>query len=103
VQLVAPYRSNDTVERGITVTREIFRATVRLAASRRATPLMLALQVGPEDHVEQALRHQILDEPGLPYVLVEIDPAWRLSGDVHPNARAVHVIADAIAASLRRR
>ena len=31
VQLVAPYRSDDTVERGITVTREILRATVDLA------------------------------------------------------------------------
>jgi hypothetical protein len=101
LQLVAPYRSDETVERGITVTREIFRATVSLAASRGATPLVLALQVGPEDHVEQTLRHRILDEPGLPYVLVEIDPAWRLPGDVHPNARAVHVIVDAIAASLR--
>jgi hypothetical protein len=101
-QLVAPYRSDETVERGITVTREIFRATVELAAARGAMPLILAPQFGPEDRVEQALRGRILDEAGLPYVLVEIDPAWRVPGDVHPNARAAHVIAAAVAARLTR-
>jgi hypothetical protein len=100
VQLVAPYRSDDTVQRGIAVTREVLRATIELSAARGATPLILALQSGPEDHLEQALRHRILDEPGLPYVLVEIDPAWRVPGDVHPNARAATMIAAAIAARL---
>ena len=103
VQLVAPYRSDETVERGIAVTREILRATVELAAARGATPLILVLQFGPEDHVEQALRRRILDEPGLPYVLVEIDPAWRVPGDVHPNARAAKMIAAAIVARLTQR
>ena len=99
-QLVAPYRSDTTVERGISVTLEIFRATVALAAARGATPLILVPQFGPEDRVEQALRRRILDEPGLPYVLVEIDPAWRVPSDVHPNAYAAHVIAAAVAARL---
>jgi hypothetical protein len=102
VQLVAPYRSDETVQRGITVTREVFRATVALAESRGATPLILVPQFGPEDRVEQALRRRILDEPGLPYVLVEIDPAWRVPGDVHPDARAAHLIAAAVAARLTR-
>jgi hypothetical protein len=101
-QLVAPYRSEVTVERGITVTREIFRATRDLAAARGATPLILVPQFGPEDRVEQALRRRILDDSGPPYVLVEIDPAWRVPGDVHPNAYAAHVIAAAVAAHLRR-
>jgi hypothetical protein len=43
------------------------------------------LLIGPEDRVEQARRRRILDEPGLPYLLVDIDPAWRLPGDVHPE------------------
>jgi hypothetical protein len=102
VQLVAPYRSDETVETGITVTREVFRAVVALATSRGATPLILVPQFGPEDRVEQTLRRRILDEPGLPYVLVEVDPAWRVPGDVHPNARAAHVIAAAVAARLTR-
>ncbi len=102
VQLVAPYRSDETVERGIRVTREILRATVELAAARGAMPLVLVPQFGPEDRVEQALRRRILDEAGLPYVLVEIDPAWRVPGDVHPNAHAAHVIAASVAARLAR-
>jgi hypothetical protein len=103
VQLVAPYRSDDTVERGITVTREVLGATVELAAGRGATPLILALQCGPEDRVEEALRRRILGGPGLPYVLVEIDPSWRVPGDVHPNARAAKTIADAVVARLIER
>ena len=101
MQLVAPYRSDETVERGIAVTREVYDAGVKLAAARGATPLVLVLQVGPEDAVEQALRRRILDAPGLPCLLVEIDPAWRVPGDVHPDARAAHAIAAAVASRLR--
>ena len=72
-----------------------------LAAARGATPLVLVLQFGPEDAVEQALRRRILDAPGLPCLLVEIDPAWRVPGDVHPDARAARAIAAAVASRLR--
>jgi hypothetical protein len=101
VQLVAPYRSDDTVERGIAVTREVFDAGARLATAHGAAPLVLVLQVGPEDDVERALRRRIFDAPGLPCVLVEIDPAWRIPGDVHPDARAARAIAAAVASRLR--
>jgi hypothetical protein len=100
VQLVAPYRSDETVGRGIAVTREVFDALVGLAAARGATPLVLVLQVGPEDSVERALRRRILDAPGLPWLLVEVDPAWRVPGDVHPDARAARAIAAAVASRL---
>jgi hypothetical protein len=99
--LVAPYRSDATVELGITVTREILGATIDEAAARGATALILVPQFGLEDRVEHELRRRILDEAGLPYVLVAIDPAWRLPGDVHPNANAAHRIAAAVAARLR--
>src|SRR5207249_11185086 len=33
-------------------------------------------QFTPEDPGERALRRRILDETGLPYVLVELDPNW---------------------------
>ena len=101
-KLLVPYRSDEAVERGITVTREVLHATVAVAAARGATPLILVLQFGPEDPVERPLRQRILDGTGLPYVLVEIDPAWRVSGDGHPNARAAHAIAGDVAARLRR-
>jgi hypothetical protein len=101
VQLVAPYRSDETVKRGIAVTREVLRAMVELAAARGATPLVLVPQFGAEDPTEERLRRRILDEAGVPYVRVEIDPAWRIPGDVHPDAHAAQVIAAAVAVRIQ--
>ena len=103
VQSVVPYHGNQTIERAIRVTIEVFRALVELAARRGATPLILVPQFGLEDQVERTLRERILDEPGLPYVFVRIDPSWRVPGDGHPNARAAQVIAASVAARLRGR
>ena len=100
-KLLVPYRTDETVARGISVTREVLRATVDLARARGATPLIVVPQFGPEEPVEQALRRRILDEMGLPYIWIEIDSAWRLPWDRHPNARAARVIAAGIAARLR--
>jgi len=102
-KLIVPYREDATVDRGVTVTREVFRATSELARSRGAIPLLVVLQFGREEWAEQALRRRILDTASIPYVLVEIDSAWRLPWDRHPNARAAHAIAAAIAGELRRR
>jgi hypothetical protein len=102
-KLLVPYRTDKTVARGVTVTREVFRATSELAQAHGATPLLVVLQFGHEDGPEQALRHRILDDTGMPCVLVEIDSAWRLPWDRHPNARAARTIAVAIAAELRER
>ncbi len=64
---------------------------------------MVVPQFGPEDRVEERLRRRILDEAGVPYVRVEIDPAWRIPGDVHPDPHAAQLIAAAVAARLRSR
>jgi hypothetical protein len=101
--MLVRYRTDDTVERGVTVTREVLGATVNLARARGATPLIVVPHFGPEEEVEQALRRRILDDSGLPYVWVEIDPAWRLPWDRHPNPAAAHAIAAAVAAQLRGR
>jgi len=101
--LLVPYRSDDTVERGITVTREVLRATVNLARACGATPLIVVPQFDVEAQVEQTLRRRILDETGVPYVLVEVDAAWHLPWDRHPDARGAHAIATAVAARLRWR
>ena len=98
--LVVPYRSDALIENGIIVTREVLRATVDLARSRHATPLIVVPQFGDEDPPEQTLRRRILDEAALPYVMVEIDPSWRLPWDRHPDARGAQQIARAIAARL---
>jgi hypothetical protein len=103
VKLLVPYRKTDTVERGVTVTRQVLGATVNLARARGATPLIVVPQFGVEAQAERALRRRILDETGLPYVWIEIDEGWRLSGDLHPNPRAAHAIATAVATRLRGR
>ena len=98
--LIVPYRSNETVDRGVAMTRDVLRATVALARSRGAAPLIVVPQFGAEDSAERALRLRIFDE-SLPSLLVVVDADWRLPWDRHPNARAAHAIAAAIAARLR--
>lgn len=100
-KLLVRYRSSEAIERGMTVTREVLRATIDLARTRGAIPLIVVPQFSPEDPREWALRRRILDDAGVPYVQVELDPSWRVPGDGHPDARAAHAIAVAIAAHLQ--
>jgi hypothetical protein len=102
-KLLVPYRADETVDRGIMVTRDVLRATSELARAHGATPLLLVLQFGHEEPPEQVLRRRILDDAGIPYVLVELDSSWRLPWDRHPNARAARAIATAITSELRGR
>lgn len=99
--MVFPYRSSEAIEHGISVTREVLRASVDLARARGAVPLILVPEFMPEDPTEQTLRRRILDETGLPYVRVRLDPSWHLPGDSHPDSRAAHAMAVAIAARLQ--
>lgn len=46
------------------------------------------------------LRRCVLDDAGLAYLRVPLDPAWRIKGDLHPDARAAKVLANAVAARL---
>jgi hypothetical protein len=94
---LVPYRSGDAIERGIRLTREILRATVDLARARGAMPLIVVPQFLPEDPTERVLRQRILDEAGVPYVWVGLDPSWRLPQDLHPDPRAAQAMAAATA------
>lgn len=100
-KLLVPYRANSTVDRGVVITREVFRATNELARARGATPLLVVLQFGQEEQPEKTLRRRILDDARLPYLFVEVDSRWRLPWDRHPNARAAHAIAAVIATRLK--
>jgi hypothetical protein len=95
-RLIVPYHGEDVVERGITETREVLRATVALARARGATPLILVPQFGPEEPAEAALRRRIVDDGAASYLRVQIDAAWRLPWNRHPNPRAARAIAEAI-------
>ena len=96
-----PYRSDQTIEGGEAVTREVLRAAVDLARSRGALPLIFVPEFGEEQLMEQTLRARILDDSRLPYVLVKLDPSWRLRGDLHPDPRAAQALGTAIASRLR--
>ncbi len=98
--LLVPYRSQETIERGIDVTRAVLRATSDLARSRGAVPLIVVPQFTPEEPTERLLRQRILDEGSIPYLLVELDSTWRVPRDWHPDRRAAHAIAAAIVARL---
>jgi hypothetical protein len=101
--IMFPYRSAQAIERGISVTREVLRATVELARARGAVPLILVPEFAPEDPTEEVLRRRILDDAGLPYVWVKLDPSWHVPGDSHPDQRAARAMATALAARLRDR
>jgi len=98
-RLLVPYRRDTTVERGVRLTRDVLRAIVQLASTRGATTLIVVPQFGAEDSLQSTLRQRILTDD-IPHLLVSLDPDWRLSWDRHPNARAAHDIASAIAARL---
>jgi hypothetical protein len=99
--LAVPFRRDETVENGIAATRDVLTATVGLAQSRGATPLIVVPQIGVESGPERALRRRLLDDISVPYVMVPIDPAWHVPRDRHPDAHAAHVIAAAISERLR--
>jgi hypothetical protein len=103
VRWLVPYHSDDAIDRGIAATRAVLRATIDLARSRGATPIILVPQFAPEDPTERVLRRRILDEIQLPYVRVELDPSWRVPNDRHPDARAAHAMALGVVDRLRPR
>lgn len=99
---VLRYRSAETIEEGIATTQNVLRATIALARSRGAAALIVVPQFQPEDPAEAAIRRRVLDDAHLRYLLVPLDPAWRLAVDRHPNAAGAHAIAAAIALALAR-
>jgi hypothetical protein len=95
------YRSDAEIERGIAMTRDVLAATVRLARSRGAVPLIVVPQFEPEEPRERELRKRILDDAHLPYVFVLLDADDRIQYDGHPDADGAREIAEAIADALR--
>jgi len=102
VRFFVPYHSRQEIDRTVDQIRAELRASVRLAHARDAAALIVVPHYGPEQPDERVLRHRILDQPGLPYVWVDLNPAWRIPHDPHPDARGAQAIANAVVARLRR-
>ena len=100
-RFVIPYHTDAEVEHGIEATRAELLATAALARRHGAIPLVVDPQFGPESPIELMLRRRILEETGISYIRVALDPAWHLKGDLHPDPRAARAIALAIVARLR--
>lgn len=101
LRLLVRYREPETIDRGIAVTRKVLQATCDLAKTRGAVPLIVVPQFMPEEPGERAVRERVFDGTGLPVVRIDLDATWRIPGDGHPDARAAHAIAAAIAMRLR--
>lgn len=100
-RFLVPYHSEAEIEQGIQTTRAELIATAALARRHGAISLVVDPQFGSETPVERMLRRRILEEPGIDYMRVRLDPAWHLKGDLHPDARAAQTIAMAVAARLK--
>ena len=101
LRFLVPYHGSAEIEQGIQATRAQLLATAALARKRGAIALVVDPQFNPETPVERMLRRRILDESGVEYVRVLLDPSWHLKGDLHPDSRAAYVIAMAIASKLK--
>src|SRR5438067_5053846 len=77
-KFLVPYRSDEAIERGVFVTREVLRSTIDLARARGALPIIVVPQFTPEESEEREIRSRVLDEAGLTYVWVELDGSWRV-------------------------
>ena len=79
-RFVIPYHSEAEVEQGIEATRAELLATAALARRHGAIALVVDPQFGPESPAEQMLRRRILEESGISYLRVPLDPSWHLRG-----------------------
>jgi hypothetical protein len=99
--LVVPFRRDRTVEHGVRMTRDALSAIAALARARGAAPLVIVPQFGSESTLDESIRRRVFDGAGVPVMRIEIDAAWRLPWDRHPNAAAAKTIAAAISEGLR--
>lgn len=95
---LAPYRSDQDLADGMTMTRQALTAMVAIARAKGAVPLILTPDLQPETAEEELIRARVLK--GLPSLQVAVDPAFHIRGNRHPDARGARVIADAVAARL---
>ena len=103
VRRVLRYRSEQSIAAGVLMAQRALRADIALARSRGARPIILVPEYVPEEPTERAVRERVLDAAHIPYVLVRLQPGWRLVEDRHPDPRGAQAIAEAISRTLGQR
>ena len=97
------YRSEQSIAAGVLMAQRVLRVEMALARSRGARPIILVPEYIPEEPTERAVRRNVLDAAGIPYLLVRLQPGWRLAEDRHPNPRGARAIAEAVTRALAER
>ena len=100
VRRVLRYRSEESIAAGVLMAQRALRADIALVRSHGARPIIIVPEYVPEEPTERAVRERVLDAAHIPYVLVRLQPGWRLAEDRHPDPRGAREIADAVARAL---
>lgn len=98
---LVPYRSDADIADGVAATQEELAAIAAMARARGAVPLIVVPQVGPETNEERAIRHRVLDQARLAYVMAPMPQAWLLPHNRHPDAHGARSMALAVAGYLQ--
>jgi hypothetical protein len=87
------------------VARAIVTATAKDARDRGAFPLFVATNFREpclhDESGESSLAHRLFEGLGVTHVSVDLDRAWEVEGDGHPDVRGSRALASAVAAALR--
>jgi hypothetical protein len=94
------YRSDAAVADGIAMTRRALKAMIAMAQGRGARALVLVPQFLPESYREAQVRRAVLDQGGIPYLLVPVPAESRFPVDRHPTPAGARAIAVKVAAAL---
>jgi hypothetical protein len=90
----------------IALARSFLAATARDARGRGAYPLVVLTNYGvnclPDESGRPSIEKRLLDGLSIDHVRVDLDPAWVISTNRHPDARASRAIADAVRLALER-
>jgi hypothetical protein len=101
------YLSDGALRESTRLTAAILRDSARAARRRGAEPLFAVISIGRprtlDEHPEGALLRELLVEQGLPYALVDVDPAELLPWEGHPDPAAHRRIAAELERALRPR
>lgn len=94
------YRSSSAIAQGEAMTQTVLKATISLANARGARAIVIVPQYLPEAQVERNIRRNVLDNAGIPYLLVPIPLDQRSPAHGHPKPAGARALAEAVSIAL---